>query len=137
MAKAKLPTINFTITAEQDHADVRGNAMASGDPVFDREAEDAIIAAVNAGNVWAWCHVKVRASLDYGGYTFFGEAQLGCCSYASEQDFRNDGYYEDMQQEALAALRAHVAETAKAGKAAEKLHGLLLVAMADVMRGAK
>jgi hypothetical protein len=33
-----------------------------------------------------------------------GKESLGCCSYANEEEFRKDQYFEDLCQEALDAL---------------------------------
>lgn len=65
------------------------------------------------GNEWAWCCTHVRAS--FAGLT--GDCYLGGCSYASEADFRADGYYADMVAEAIAELTdrlLHVAEQVNA-----------------------
>lgn len=82
-----------TLVAEQDDAPVRGNAAASGDDAYDKEVEDAILARLDRGDVWAWASVKVSARL--GGCE--GVDYLGCCSYDSEADFRRPGdYFDDM-----------------------------------------
>jgi hypothetical protein len=41
---------------------------------------------------------------------FEGHDYLGCCSYLSEEDFKNGGYWEDMKQQALDDLNRTVAE---------------------------
>ncbi len=80
---------------------VAGNAMCSGDLVYDREVEREILADLADGNDWAWCTVKVTARVD----GIEGTSYLGCCSYASEKDFRNGGYYPEMKEEAVRELR--------------------------------
>lgn len=58
----------------------------------------------NGNNPWLWCSVKVEAkfkSLD-------GVAYLGGCAYENEADFINDGYYEQMQDEALSDLQSKI-----------------------------
>jgi len=94
--------IEYTVSAEPEDAEVRGNAMASGDDDVDRHCEDAIIADFDGGNVWAWCCVKVTACID----GIEGTDYLGCCSYKDEDDFRKGGYFEDMKLCAAADLRA-------------------------------
>jgi len=93
--------VTFTVHAEEDYIPVRGNAMASDDPEFDKKVEDEIIARLEAGDVWAWASVTVRAK--WNG--FVGEDHLGGCCYWDEEDFKKSGgYYEDMKAEALTAL---------------------------------
>lgn len=87
--------VSYSIEVEEDFIDVRGNAMCSGDDDFDREVEDAIIARLNDGDVWAWASVKVSARYD-GIDGIEGVDYLGGCNYADEDDFKRDGYYEDM-----------------------------------------
>ena len=61
-----------------------------------------------SGNQWAWCTVRVVATLG----EFEGSDSLGCCSYASEADFKAPGgYFDDMKVEALDDLRRSI-ETA-------------------------
>lgn len=84
-----------------EHAEVRGNALASGDNAEDKRAEDKILKDLNDGNEWAWCTVRVSCIwLD-----FAGEDYLGCCSYQSQEDFETPGgYYDDMKEQAFQAL---------------------------------
>ena len=56
------------------------------------------------GNWWAWCVVEVRV-------TWCGlseSAILGACSFKNEQAFIDDGYYDDMCDEALDRLNKHL-----------------------------
>lgn len=91
---AKLAVI--TITTEPETEPVRGNASAI-DPVTDKETEDWIFSELESGNEWAWCMVRVRATLG----AFHANQYLGACSYKSEADFKTGGYFEDMVNEAL------------------------------------
>jgi hypothetical protein len=100
----KSSDVVFTIAAELDPLDVRGNAMASGDDVADRECEDAIIARVNSGDVWAWACVTVTATWE----GFEASDVLGACSYADEADFKAGGYYADMKEACLHTLNAQI-----------------------------
>lgn len=86
------------IIAEQDDIGVRGNAMCSDDPTFDKECEDEILRRLDQGDTWAWASVTVRVS--YAG--FVGEDYLGCCCYEDEADFVSNGaYYADMKATAF------------------------------------
>jgi len=87
--------VSFEIEVEGSDVEVRGNAMCSGDADADREYEDAIIARINDGDVWAWALVRVVARYD-GIDDAYGDDYLSGCSYADEDDFKADGYYEDM-----------------------------------------
>lgn len=97
------PTI--TIHVEQDDIRVRGNAVASGDPDFDKKVEDEILARLDKGDVWAWASVEVRA--EFRGLVH--SSYLGACCYESEEDFKTGGYYEDMVREAVGGLADKVA----------------------------
>lgn len=90
--------LEVTITPHYESIPVRGNAMASGDSAYDKEAEDKILEALGSGNIWAWCTVEVVVTLGLMGDDFVSASDfLGCCSYKNEQDFiENSGYYEDM-----------------------------------------
>lgn len=98
--------VTFTISVEQDDIPVRGNAMASGDDAADRACEDEILRRLDQGDVWAWGFVRVTAKWD----VFEASETLGGCCYANEQDFRDGGYFEDLQKEALASLNAQLQE---------------------------
>ena len=102
--------VEFTLSAEVDECEVRGNALASGDDAQDKECEDAIIERLNNGDVWAWSSVKVSAK--WKG--FEGVDYLGCCSYEDEEQFKQDGYYEDMKAQALEDLNRQVKESTEA-----------------------
>jgi len=79
---------------------LRGNCMASGDAEFDKQCEDKIIQDYENGNDWAWCIAKVTTNWEGLEATEY----LGGCSYKSEQDFINDGYYTDMINSCLEEL---------------------------------
>jgi hypothetical protein len=82
----------------EDHFD-------SGDPEFDKE--DCKRIRENAEwNIWAWCCVKV--SMTFAGLQSC--AYLGGSSYLDEEDFMNDGYYEDMKSECLEDLNKQLKE---------------------------
>jgi len=102
--------VTFSIVAEAEYIPVRGNAMASGDDAADYEAECEIQGQLARGNMWAWCCVVVTAT--WGDWS--ASDTLGACSYADEADFKKGGYYEDMCDNALAALNADLAKTYEA-----------------------
>lgn len=86
--------------------------FATGDDERDNAIVRDIIERLET-NEWAWCCVRVVARLD--GTDIEGDSYLGCCSYDSEDDFReNSGYYEDMKQEAKDRLLRAIDEIRKA-----------------------
>ena len=104
--------VTFHVVCEPEDMPVRGNAMASGDDALDREVEDEILARLGAGDVWAWCSVRVEAVFVVGTVPYKGEACLGGCSYESEEDFTAPGgYYDDLCNEALADLNRVLRDT--------------------------
>lgn len=113
--------ITYTIGCLEEDIPVRGNAIASGDDAVDKETEDWIFEQLNSGNPWAWCCVKVTATVDLDGDEINGYTYLGACSYKSEADFKADGYYEDMKAQAkedlISKLKGLVADGELAKKA--------------------
>lgn len=79
----------------------------TGDAEEDKRMVQEILEAVE-WNPWAWCSVKVRAV--WRG--FEGDWDyLGCCSYESEEDFKQPGgYYDGMKAEALESLNQLLAD---------------------------
>lgn len=96
--------VTFSISIEGDDTPIRGNALASGDDIEDRECEEQIKKRLNDGDLWAWCTVFVTARWRQH------EAieTLGCRSYDDEKDFKKGGYYDDMCETALDALNAEI-----------------------------
>jgi hypothetical protein len=111
MRTLKADEVTFTIHVSQDDIPVRGNALASGDDAADKEAEDEILTRLDAGDVWAWACVEVRATWE----EWHASDYLGGCCYADENDFKigNFGYYEDMRKNALDQLNADLAAIMK------------------------
>ena len=99
----------ITIEIEPEEISIRGNCMASGDDEFDEKCAKEIEAQLDSGNLWAWCTVTVRA--EYAGVT--GYANLGACSYSSGNEFRKDGYFHDMQIEAIEDLDRRLVFTSR------------------------
>lgn len=106
--------VTFSLEIEEEPSPVRGNFMATEDLEQDKRDEDEIIARLRRGDDWAWCTVKVTATWgDFSDYAY-----LGGCSYADEKDFKRDGYYDGMCDEAFDALNV------KLQKLAQKLEPL-------------
>ena len=91
--------VEYELVCEPEHMRIRGNCSAINDEV-DEECATWIENQLEAGNDWAWCSVRVTARWE----GFEEHTYLGGCSYTSEEDFRKDGYFEDMKHEALQAL---------------------------------
>lgn len=105
LRELKMEEVEFTLETLEEDIPVRGNAIASDDEDYDREIEDAILARLEDGDIWAWCCVKVTAK--WNG--FEGDDYLGACSYANEEEFiRLSGYYDDMKERALDDLNATI-----------------------------
>lgn len=89
-----------SVSIEPEHEDVRGH-FASGEPEYDRQDEEAILARLSEGDEWAWCVVKVTVLCGRLSESEY----LGGCSYESEEDFRaNSGYFDDMVDACKRAL---------------------------------
>lgn len=92
--------VSFKLEKEPETIPVRGNAICSGDEDFDQYWEEEISKQVKLGGEWAWVCVTVTA--EFEGQ--IGVCVLEKCHYFSEEDFRQNGEYEEMKQEALANL---------------------------------
>lgn len=123
--------IDYTLEVDPDETPIRGNASATEDPEADRELEDALIDRANRGDVWAWCCVRVIATIE--GTDLRGESDwLGGCSYDSARDFieskfqitspdgtvTHRGYYDDMCDEAKADLLEKIRAVQRLGELA-------------------
>lgn len=123
-----MPELIYTLRCEPEDTPVEGNAMASGDPVIDQDAEQWIRDELDRGNEWAWCtaHVIVELIDDDGLVLATGHAYLGCCSYHNAAEFTQpSGYFEDMKHQALHDLKTNVAlthsQSSRATKCLKKL----------------
>ena len=80
---------------------------ATPEKEFDKAIAKQIRKQIKSGYVWSWCSVCVTVS--NGGIPFDDEqsesAYLGCCSYASQNDFITGGYFVDMVRECYEALK--------------------------------
>lgn len=105
--------ITFTVSTESEDTQVRGNCMATDDPVADKQAEDEIIDRLNRGDESAWCVVVLTAQWEefkvssYLGACSFAEGLNGaeCAKQAVEmvKDFK-DELVEELNKEILAAI---------------------------------
>lgn len=111
--------VTYSIKCLPEDTPVRGNIGASGDSALDKAIENEILARLERGEQWAWCYVEVVASVLFNGQTFTGSDFLSGCSYKDEADFATeDGYYPQMRDEALNALKVNLAHAVKRGEAA-------------------
>lgn len=94
--------VEYRIEVEQDDQPVRGNALDSGDPDYDKKVEGEIIERLERGDVWAWALVRVVAFVP--GYGLEGDDHLGGCTYENEERFKSGGYYPHMIDAARAEL---------------------------------
>lgn len=113
--------VEFELELLEEDLPVRGH-FASDEPEEDRKMEDEILRRLDAGDQWAWCCVKVVARWNGLGVSDY----LGCCSYESEEDFKRDGYWEDMKAEVLRELNEEVRT------AFDRIKPLVVSDMADV-----
>lgn len=74
--------------------------MDPGDCYSDPEDAALVRERIRGGSVWAWACVTVKATI--GGMS--SESSLGACSYESEADFKQSGYYDDMVNECVEEL---------------------------------
>ena len=117
--------VTYTVTVESEDQPVEGNASAWG---TDEDATYAaeIHARLDRGDVWAWCVVKVTASVDVNGQTVTGSVACGGCCYADAADFMTPGgLYTDLCTEALADLRVNLETMRDAGPRSAEILGAL------------
>lgn len=100
--------VEYLIECLPEDTQIEGNVLASGNDAEDKRAEDYVRAELASGNEWAWCTVKVTAFVP--GMGLEKSEYLGCCSYKSESDFKRDGYYTDMCNEARVRLMQYIAD---------------------------
>jgi len=70
--------VSYEVEIAESKIPVHGNVMQSGDHVWDREAEESVISALEAGNTYAWCDITIRAKV--AGFVGFGSL-TGCCAW--------------------------------------------------------
>lgn len=91
--------VEYTLRCLPEWESPEGN-FDSGNDAEDAEICRKIREDLDNGNQWAWCTVEVVASWKGISARDF----LGCCCYASEKQFREDGYFEDMKASAFDSL---------------------------------
>lgn len=101
--EAILKTVEFEFSMEEEWE----NVYTSFD--FPEDAQ-YVIEDIASGNPFAWFCAKVTASVQLGDRQFSASDYLGCCSYKSEKDFMDSGYYEDMELQALNQLTTELTE---------------------------
>lgn len=116
--------ITYTIETLEEY-DGPDGAFASGDEEADKRMVAQIKEDYNSGNPWAWCCVKVTASVEYLGETFKGWTTLGACSYANEADFKAEGYYAELCLEARKDLMVSLRKLTLCGEKAGEVLDLL------------
>lgn len=100
--------ITFSLSMEQDDTPLEGNVSVTDEPEKDAKLERDIAKRLDQGDDWAWCVVTVTAA--FGPWS--GQDSLHGCSYHDEADFRAGGYFDDMQDEALADLAREINKSA-------------------------
>lgn len=105
MRKLTDKDVTFTIECLPEDLPIDGHCMASGNDQVDRECAQWIYDQLDRGNEWAWCTVRITATWN----SYRGVDYLGACSYLSQEDFKQGGYYEDMKAVALTDLNEAIA----------------------------
>lgn len=95
--------VKFSILCVSEDALIEGNYSAI-DEETDRKTAEWIRKELDNGNIWAWANVCVKC--DY--YGLQTTEWLGYCSYKSEEDFKESGYYENMKKAALKAMQDEI-----------------------------
>ena len=93
----------FAVQCEPEEMPVAGNVLASGDGATDRAAELEVLAQIEAGNVWAWCSIRVVATVPLIPQVA-GLSVLSTCSYRSEQAYLDSELFDAMKEDALQDL---------------------------------
>ena len=86
---------------EASFYDAETNSWQEPHPNFAKQVHE--LEKVSDGD-WAWCDVTVTARFS----DLTGTAYLGQCSYKDEADFKSDGYYSQMVDEAIQELQQHI-----------------------------
>ena len=110
---ATLP-ITYTLECRPEDDGPEGH-FASGSDADDAETLRWIREQLDSGNDWAWCCVRVVATVDFDGEAFQGNTFLGGCSYLSEDDFKEGCYYADLCEEAREDLLRTLDHAVKVG----------------------
>ncbi len=119
MRKLTAADVEFTVHLEQEEEPVHGH-FASGEDDLDRQLEQDICDALDAGNVEAWCSITVTATwTDSNGVEHTGHDHLGCCSHLGDDlagQVEVTVASHCMREEALANLNSELAQKRKAAR---------------------
>lgn len=107
MKKLTKEDIKIHLNIHYSDIPIRGNAIASGNSEFDKQVENELIDKLTSGDLLAWCNVEIIG--EYKGLVSDPE-YLGACSYASEKDFKEGGYYDYMVNTVLDDLNNKIAD---------------------------
>jgi hypothetical protein len=103
--------VTITLRAEENDIGPEESYVIPGIKQAKRDARRFVAAVdemIEKHGLWGWCEVTVTVRLG----PLKGEAQLGGCSYESDDDFvQNSGYYNDMVNEAIAELQNSIDAT--------------------------
>lgn len=102
-----LADLNITVIAT-DEIDI--DIFESLGECMSRDDIAELLEEAQNSNVWKWCAVEVKG--DYKGIVIASD-YLGGCSYASEEDFKSNGYYEQMRDTVLQEIQEQVNELIK------------------------
>ncbi len=109
MREIKIEECEVTLVAEDETEHPRG-CFDSGDPRRDEELVGDILRKLNGGDIWSWFCAKVTVTWNSLEETDY----LGCCSYESEEDFKQKGgYYQGMVDECLGRIQERAEVIAK------------------------
>lgn len=125
-------SVTYTIEIEPEEyylaKDERDNmiSLADGDYDLEKAAFTWFDEVCTRVNTWQWCVVKITARYyDHKtGIELVGTDMLGCCSYKDEDQFKADGYYVDMCNQALAELIKEAHNVIDMGKKLQILFGI-------------
>jgi hypothetical protein len=114
--KTKIP-VTFKFEAEEMDEGPEGH-FATGDAELDKKLVSDILSKLNRGHLEAWFVAKVECE---GPNGFSGVAYLGACSYESFEDFKKDGYYESMCDDAYNDMVRRMKASIEEGDEAKKI----------------
>ncbi|MFA5571628.1 MAG: hypothetical protein WDA42_00855 [Candidatus Bathyarchaeia archaeon] len=107
--RIKPEDITYTLLCLEEDLPIEENASAC-DEETDAKVEQWIKNQLNSGNPWAWCCVHLRGAYVHQEKTYTADDYLGACSYASQEDFEKDGYYEDMKEMIAAEISKQISD---------------------------
>lgn len=109
MKNITLEDCKIEIIAEQEPTSI-DFALGFKETGADHSEYIAKVLEDDGDNVWLWCIVEVK--LSYKGILHANDI-LGCCAYDNEEQFKEDGYYQDMVATCLSELNDQINELNK------------------------